>query len=36
MVINATGAHELAQLTISGSLVIYDDKNAPECTQDTK
>ena len=36
MVINATGAHDLAQLTISGSLVVYDDKNAPVCNNDTK
>ena len=36
MVINATGAHDLAQLTISGVLVVYDDKNAPKCTPETK
>ena len=36
MVVNSTEAHSIAQLTISGSLTVFDDKNAPECTEETK
>ena len=36
MVVNSTEAHDIAKLTISGSLVVFDDKNAPECTDETK
>ncbi len=36
VVVNTTKAHNLAQLTVSGSLIVYDNKKVLECTDNTK